>query len=170
VPSNKATNSQSSKLDELIPNYSKMQGPQKTEAATKYIIDKLEKKKQPPIMAFRMADDKQKNVVTPNALTNSFKKLNSALEITLVQESVNSLGNKITSLLFEATYGSDSKSKRPQTAKATKAVSTDSVLRKLENAIAKEGLSVEQVFKKVDANNDGFIINSELKVYLGVML
>jgi len=57
VPSNKAINSQSSKLDELIPNYSKMQGPQKTEAATKYIIDKLEKKKQPPIMAFRMADD-----------------------------------------------------------------------------------------------------------------
>ena len=122
-----------------------------------------------------MADAKQAGWVMGNALINSFKKLNSSLDIQLVQESVNSLGaGKISQLLFESTYGTAKpiKGARPQTAKPAKLTKTvnDSVLRKLENAIVKEGLTLDQAFKKCDANGDGFVILPEFKIYIANML
>jgi Ca2+-binding EF-hand superfamily protein len=44
------------------------------------------------------------------------------------------------------------------------------MLRKLENQLMKEGLNCDQAFKKCDANGDGFIILTEMKVFLGVTL
>ncbi len=44
------------------------------------------------------------------------------------------------------------------------------VIRKLGNALEKEGIKPQQAFKRVDTNNDGVIVITEMQKYLAKTL
>lgn len=113
-------------------------------------------------------------------LKNSFKKLFNQVNPTLIDTACTSFGSDAT-LVSKATFvntfnesldkamnASATNSKSPQKQPATAVIpinkkEADSLIKKLDNALLKQGISPLAAFKKADADGNGVIVVTELK-------